>query len=275
MKVFNFPFLFVLAFAFCLNAVSVGVSAHTYGIGVEPGEGGAVNVWWKSWHDCPEAPDFEGSVKVEGVEGTNYGPEVVQFTLSTCDENDANTPPSFLSPTDAGMMCRVDAAGNITSIQPTWLHAFENPVASLGYDPNDPILEGNLSYPPEYNNGANYPIGAHGAILCTVDEFAADTAWAWQGAAITGLSAGKYRVTYLDCSVDAGDSSDCDNGSSPSAKWRADNALVVSTVVEVSSAIVDSAGGGTSSVPVPTLPVYALLLMSGFLGLFGLRRLRG
>lgn len=273
MSLFNFPSLFVLAFAFCLNAVSVGVSAHTYGIGVEPGEGGAVNVWWKSWHECAEAPDFEGSVSVEGVEGTSYGPEVVQFTLSSCDENDVNTPPSFLSPTDAGMMCRVDAAGNITGIEPSWSHAFENPVASLGFDPNDPILEGSLSYPAEYG-GANYPIGAHGAILCTVDEFAAETSWAWQGAAITGLSAGTYRVTYLDCTVDAGDSSDCYNGSNDSAKWTAANALVVSTVVEVSSEVISSAGGGPA-LPVPTLPFYALLLMSGFLGLFGLRRLRG
>ena len=273
MKVFNFPSLVVLSFAFCLNAVSVGVSAHTYGIGVEPGESGAVNIWWKSWHECNELPDFEGSVSIEGVEGTSYGPEVVQFSLSSCDENDNNTPPSFLSPTDAGMMCLVDAAGNITSIEPTWPHAFENPVASLGYDPNDPILEGSLSYPPEYG-GANAPIGAHGAILCAVDEFSAETTWAWQGVAVSGLSAGKYRVTYLDCSVDPGDSSDCYDGSSPSAKWEAANAMALSTVVEVSSEIVDSAGGG-ASVPVPTLSFYALLLMSGFLGLFGLRRLRG
>lgn len=270
MKIFNFPFLVVLAFAFCLNAV--GVSAHTYGVGVEPGEGGAVNVWWKSWHSCTEAPDFEGSVSVEGVEGTSYGPEVVQFTLSTCDENDANTPPSFLSPTDAGLMCLVDNAGNITGTYGNRDNG-ANPVASLGYDPNDPILEGNLSYPAEYGGG-NFAIGAHGAILCTNDDFAAETSYAWQGAAITGLSAGTYRVTYLDCTVDAGDSSDCYNGTSDSQKWEAANALVVSTVVEVSSEIVDSAGGGASSVPVPTLSFYALLLMSGFLGLFGLRRLR-
>lgn len=247
---------------------SGGALAHTFGIGVAPGEAGAVNVWWQAWHDCGD-PNFEGSVQIEGIDGTSYGPETVLFTLTSCDENDVSIRPTFLTPTDAGQLCTVDAGGNFVS---TGYVSGANPQASLGYDVNDPILAADLTWPDEYGGGVEDIDGAYGAVLCTNDSFATEEDFKWQGAPITGLSAGKYRVTYLDCTIDGGDASDCYDGSEASVDFEANDALTVSAVVEISS---DLAPPARPAMPVPVmswLGSLALALMTALAAGLRLRR---
>ena len=246
----------VAFFGILMASLSFQTQAHTFGVGVRAGDSGGVEVWYRTWHGCG-APISEGQIKIEGIDGTNYGPVQADATLSSCDqEGGTSTFPVFEEP-DIGYYCEVNAAGEI--IDPSGVA--EAPIPSLGFDPLSPVTD---------DRWENRETGSVGVILCNGDlyeEGGGDDKW--HGSSFTGLSAGRYRVTYVECQ-DV-DPATCDNGSDASADFNMDSLMVASVEIEVSRAL---AGGGGPSVPVPAMPFGALLGLVGLLGLFGLRRLR-
>ena len=260
--------------------------AHTFGVGLRAADnGGGIEVFYRSWHGC-SAPLFEGEIKIEGIEGTSYGPISASATLSSCDSvGGTSTFPTF-DATNVGYYCEVDGAGNILNDDGS-----QNTTASpsLGFDPSSPESAADMG-----ETGLK-EASAVGAILCNEDLYNdGSVSDKWQGSRYTGLSAGRYRVSYVPCDAD-GDGSDCADGTRASADWDPDRKLVLNVDITVSAALaaaanpapVDTDGDGVpdtqdaypddptrSVLAVPTLPIFGLFVLSGLLGLVGLRRLR-
>lgn len=176
---------------------STGSEAYVAGIGLVATGEGSVNIWWNTHRPTNSgACTPEGSYRITGVleDGTSYGPVVGDITLSSCDENGVSTRPAFASVTHAGKYCEVRSNGSWSS----YWHRDTNSSgqqASLGYDASDPVLEVDNVIPDYYGGGVE-DIRGDGAILCTDAGFE-DSSTPWQGAEITGLSAGTYTVLYL------------------------------------------------------------------------------
>jgi hypothetical protein len=245
----------------CLIALATlagPTTAHTFAVGTTAGSG-TVQMWFRGWHSCG-APLLEGSIRIEGVNGTTFGPVTGLTTLSSCDSvGGTSTFPSFGDPSDVGYYCEVDVSGNI-------IGAAAGTTASLGYDPNNPITDTRF---------LNRNLGAVGTILCSEDiEGDGDPSNKWQGSEFTGLAAGTYEITYLECDVDGSatpDASDCAGGSSPSVDYTIDYDLIAQVDITVSAAVIAASG---PSIPVPTMSIYALMLTTLGLLLVATRRLR-
>ena len=248
---------FVLA-TFSLSVLmSPFAYSHTFGIGVRAGDSGGTEVWYRSWHSCGD-PLFEGEIKIEGINGTTYGPISTPASLSSCDSAGGTSTFPVFGATDVGYYCEVDSSGQILTSDDSVNTTAQ---ASIGADPANPATAAEMGE-------SLYSSSAVGAILCNEDIYdngSPDNMW--QGTLYTGLSAGDYRVTYVACDAD-GDGSDCYNGTDASADWDPANQLVLSTELTISATL---AGAGT---PIPSLPLFGLFALGGLLGLFGLRKLK-
>ena len=243
-------------FGLLIASLSFQAQAHTFGVGVRAGDSGGVEVWYRTWHSC-YAPLSEGQIKIEGIDGTNYGPIQADATLKSCDQEGGTSTFPVFEEADIGYYCEVNAAGEIIN-----RNGFaEAPIPSLGFDPSSPVTDARWE---------NKETGSAGVILCNGDLYNnghGDDKW--HGSSFTGLEAGRYRVTYLE-GQDV-DPATCYNGSNRSVDFVMDSLMVAAVEIEVSTAV---AGGGGPWVPVPAMPFGALLGLVGLLGLFGLRRLR-
>jgi hypothetical protein len=249
-----------LIITFFIGAMSTPFAySHTFGIGLRAGDSGGIEVWYRSWHAC-DNPLFEGEIKIEGINGTTFGPISAPATLSSCDSAGGTSTFPVFEATNIGYYCEVDSSGQILndggSINST-------AQASLGSDPANPATADDMGE-------SLIEDAAVGAILCNEDLYDAGSGSdMWQGSAYTGLAAGEYRVTYVPCDAD-GDGSDCYDGEEASADWDVDRNLVRSTPITISTEL---AAAGTPT-GVPTLPLFGLLTLGGLLGLFGLRKLK-
>lgn len=244
----------------CLGAllicVSAQVNAHTFGVGLRAGDSGGVEVWYRAWHEC-DAPLSEGQIKIEGIDGTTYGPVQEDATLSSCDQEGGTSTFPVFAETNIGYYCEVDAAGVI--LNPS--DSAEEPLPSLGFDPLSPVTD---------DRWEQRETTSVGAILCNGDLYdAGDTSDKWHGSSFVGLAAGRYRVTYVECQ-DV-DPATCENGETASADYRFDTDMVASVEIEVSSAL---AGEDPFAEPVPAMPLGVLIGLISLLGLISLKRLR-
>ena len=236
--------------------------SHTFGIGVRAGDSGGIEVWYRSWHDCAD-PLFEGEIQIEGINGTSYGPISAPANLSSCDSAGGTSTFPVFEATNIGYYCEVNSAGQILNSDES-VNSTAQP--SLGNDPANPATATDMG------ESSLREASAVGAILCNEDLYnQASATDMWQGTTYTGLAAGEYRVSYIQCDAD-GDRSDCFNGSSASQDWTVDRKLVTSTPLTISGALASAASGGATAVP--TLPLFGLLTLGGLLGLFGLRKLK-
>lgn len=237
--------------------LSASAGAHTFGVGLRAADSGSgVEVHYRAWHSCEE-PFFEGEIKIEGIDGTNYGPVSSTATLSSCNEPDGiSTFPEF-EPTNIGYYCEVDALGNIINAEDNSINTTAAP--SFGYDPSSPKTLAEMN---ETEFGSPDAVGA---ILCNEpvynyeDNSPEDM---WQGAVFDNLPSGRYLVTYVPCDAD-GDPSDCADGQEASDTWDPDKNLVLNAEI-----IVRTATG------IPTMPFYGLFVLAGLLALLGLSRLQ-
>ena len=244
--------------------------AHTSGIGLRAAESGGIQVWYRAWHACT-SPLFEGQIKIEGINGTTYGPTSAQASLTSCDSvGGTSTFPTFES-TNVGYYCEVNAQGQILNLDGT---VNSTALPSLGFDPASP------KSPADMGGDGLQDGNAAGAILCNDPQMYAQPGNTdkWQGSTYTDLSAGQYRVTYVP-------------DPNPSADWQVSRQLVLSTDITVSAALAAAAnpdrdGDGVPDevdaypddptrayAPVPTLPLFGLIALGGLLGLFGIRKI--
>lgn len=240
--------------------------SHTFGIGVRAGDSGGVEVWYRSWHDCGD-PLTEGEIKIEGVNGTTYGPISASASLSSCDAAGGTTTFPVFEATNIGYYCEVNSSAKILNSDESVNSTAQ---ASLG---TDPANSASLS---DMGESSFKESSAVGAILCNEDLYGDGSPDnMWQGASYLNLAAGTYEITYVPCDAD-GDGSDCYNGSNASADWSVDRNLVLSATVQVSAALAQAAAGAPApaATAVPALPLFGLLTLGGLLGLFGLRKLK-
>ena len=253
------PFLIVFLLTLLTSPFAY---SHTFGIGVRAGDSGGVEVWYRSWHSCDD-PLSEGEIKVEGVNGTTYGPISASASLSSCDAAGGTSTFPVFEATNIGYYCEVNSSAQILNSDDSVNSTAQ---ASLGTDPANPA---SLS---DMGESGFEQSAAVGAILCNEDLYengGPDNMW--QGSSYLNLAAGTYEITYVPCDAD-GDGSDCYNGSSASADWDVDKNLVLSATVQVSAEL--AAAGSPAATAVPALPLFGLLTLGGLLGLFGLRKLK-
>ena len=259
------PFLFVFLLTLLTSPFAY---SHTFGIGVRAGDSGGVEVWYRSWHGCDEFVT-EGEIKIEGVNGTTYGPISAVASLSSCDMAGGTSTFPVFEATNIGYYCEVNSSAQILNSGGSVNSTAQ---ASLGTDPANPA---SLS---DMGESSFEQSSAVGAILCNEDLYAKGAPNnMWQGSSYLNLAAGTYEITYVPCDAD-GDVSDCYDGSSASVTWDPDRQLVLSATVEISAELAAAAAAAGAPAPaataVPTLPLFGLLTLGGLLGLFGLRKLK-
>lgn len=157
------------AAALVVSMVCQNAYTHTNSIGYTNAGAGSVTFWYGTWH--PGTNYTEGSLQLEGINGTSYGPTVNQFTIL-----ETSTPTGLVAGTN---------------------YFTSNGTQLVAYGSNSQV------------------------------------SYAWQGATVTGLSAGIYRFTYIPIAR-------------PTATWDPMDSVILSSTIELTAAILS---GGVDLVP--------------------------
>lgn len=152
-----------LAAALCVGAVMGGAllatprdaNAHAFSIGYENAGPGAVTIWLGTYSHGTH--HLEGSLQLEGVSGTVFGPTVTPFTLS---------------------------AGN---------YPFAPDVAGKPAG----LIDGTTNFFVSTALGVDGPLVGSDAVWLSTLCPACGPADHWEGVTFTGLAAGDYQFTYV------------------------------------------------------------------------------
>ena len=221
-----------------LSVASIGEAlAHTYAVGLRAGDEGGVDVWFRMWHNCSEAPQKEGSIKIEGVNGTVYPVTYGEVQMSSCmgPYSGDSVMPTWALSTDVGYYCEINAQNQILDSGTTGAIRTDAAI-SLGFNTPDTGVNWEKM-------GGTYSAGA---VLCNTSIYRnVSSTDMWFGANFVGLSPGDYRVTYLECNNPENPTECKAKENAPSDNFTIKHKLIASVVLEVTPEL--------AGVPPPTV----------------------